>query len=121
VRVIDRERTGGKLHVSDGCKIDESVEVDTSGDIFIGEGTCISDDALILTHDHSPEDITAVTIVPKIIGSNVWIGARAVVLASCHIIGNGAVIGAGSVVTKPVEAYTLVAGNPAREIRKLAR
>lgn len=51
------------------------------------------------------------------IGNDVWIGNRAMVLQGVTI-GDGAVVGAGSVVTKDVEPYTIVAGNPARVIRK---
>jgi serine acetyltransferase len=54
---------------------------------------------------------------PLVIGHDVWIGESAILLPSVSRIGNGAVIGAGSVVTKDVEAYTVVAGNPARKIR----
>jgi acetyltransferase-like isoleucine patch superfamily enzyme len=50
---------------------------------------------------------------PVVIGSDVWIGARAVVLAGVTI-GNGAVIAAGSVVNKDVNDYDIVAGVPAR-------
>ena len=52
-----------------------------------------------------------------IIGNDVWIGNRALILQGVTI-GDGAVVGAGSVVTKDVEPYTIVAGNPARVIRK---
>ena len=51
------------------------------------------------------------------IGNDVWIGQYAVILPSCHIIGDGAVIGAGSIVTKDVPDYSIVAGNPARVIK----
>lgn len=50
------------------------------------------------------------------IGNDVWIGRSAVVLAGVKV-GDGAVIGAGAVVTKDVPAYAVVAGNPARLIR----
>ena len=49
------------------------------------------------------------------IGDRVWIGYRAIVLPGVSI-GEGAVVGAGAVVTKNVESYAIVAGNPAREI-----
>lgn len=52
-----------------------------------------------------------------IIGNDVWIGYSAIILSGVTI-GDGAVIGAGSVVTKNVPPYTIVAGNPARPIRK---
>ena len=51
-----------------------------------------------------------------IIGNDVWIGDRATILSGVRI-GDGAVIGAGSVVTKDVEPYSIVAGNPARPKR----
>ena len=53
-----------------------------------------------------------------IIGDDVWIGANAIILPSCTKIGNGAIIGAGSVVTKNIPDYSIWAGNPAHEIRK---
>ncbi|MFH1425975.1 MAG: CatB-related O-acetyltransferase [Candidatus Kerfeldbacteria bacterium] len=51
------------------------------------------------------------------IGNDVWIGRRAIILSGVTI-GDGAVVGAGAVVTKSVEPYTIVGGNPARVIRK---
>ena len=51
------------------------------------------------------------------VGYDVWIGRDVKILANVTKIGNGAVIGAGSIVTRDVEPYTVVAGNPARVIR----
>lgn len=51
------------------------------------------------------------------IGNDVWIGDRALILAGIKI-GDGAIVGAGAVVTKDVEPYSVVGGVPAREIRK---
>ena len=50
------------------------------------------------------------------IGSDVWIGRSAIVLPGVHI-GDGAVVGAGAVVTRLVPPYAIVAGNPAKLIR----
>jgi acetyltransferase-like isoleucine patch superfamily enzyme len=50
------------------------------------------------------------------VGNDVWIGRGAIVLPGAHI-GHGAVVGAGAVVTRAVEPYAIVAGNPARLIR----
>lgn len=51
-----------------------------------------------------------------LIGNDVWIGRSAIILSGVNI-GNGAVVGAGSVVTKDVPSYAIVAGNPAKLIR----
>lgn len=51
------------------------------------------------------------------VGNDCWIGYGVIITSSCHEIGNGAVIGAGSIVTKDVEPYTIVAGNPARILK----
>lgn len=51
------------------------------------------------------------------IGNDVWVGYNVIITNKCQNIGNGAVIGAGSVVTKDVPPYSIVAGNPARIIR----
>lgn len=50
--------------------------------------------------------------------NDVWIGYGVIILSKCKKIGNGAVIAAGSVVTRDVEPYTIVAGSPARPIGK---
>ena len=54
---------------------------------------------------------------PVAIGPDVWIGHNAILLPGVTV-GAGAVIGAGAIVTRPVPAYTIVAGNPARVIRR---
>ncbi len=52
-----------------------------------------------------------------VVGNDVWIGQNAVILPGVHI-GDGAIIGANSVVGSDVAPYTIVAGNPARVLRK---
>jgi acetyltransferase-like isoleucine patch superfamily enzyme len=52
-----------------------------------------------------------------VIGNDVWICDRVTILSGINI-GDGAVIGAGTVVSKDIEPYSIVIGNPAREIRK---
>ena len=52
-----------------------------------------------------------------VVGNDVWIGQNVTALPGVHI-GDGAIIGANSVVSKDVEPYTIAAGNPIRPIRK---
>lgn len=52
-----------------------------------------------------------------VVGNDVWIGQNAVILPGVHI-GDGAIIGANSIVGSNVASYTIVAGNPAKELRK---
>ncbi len=54
------------------------------------------------------------------IGDDVWVGGGVIILPGITI-GEHAVVGAGSVVTKDVAPYTVVAGNPAKMVRKLER
>lgn len=51
------------------------------------------------------------------IGNDVWIGYNSIILSKCTSIGNGAIIGAGSIVTKDVPPYAIVAGNPTKILR----
>ena len=64
-------------------------------------------------------DVTKVPSAPIVIEDDVWIGAKSTILKGVRI-GRGAVVAAGSVVTTNVEPFTLVGGNPAREIKKLS-
>lgn len=53
-----------------------------------------------------------------VVGNDVWIGQNAVILPQVKSIGNGAIIGAGSIVTRDVPAYAIVAGNPAKILKQ---
>nr|WP_296426698.1 acyltransferase [Yoonia sp.] len=108
------EVRGQPLIIGDGVQINRNVHLDTTGGLTIGAGTLISQDAVIYTHDHGLDPRATPGMVPKIIGENVWIGMRAVILPQCRHIGCGAVIGAGAIVVRDVPAGAIVAGNPAR-------
>lgn len=54
---------------------------------------------------------------PLSIGHDVWIGQNTIILPSCKRIGNGAIVAAGSVVTKDVDDYAVIGGNPAALIK----
>lgn len=106
------------LEVGENTALDEQVNCYCVAPIKIGSSAVISREAFLCTasHDiHSPtrDLITA----PIIIGDFAWVAARAFVGPGVTI-GEGAVVGACAVVTKDVEPWTIVAGNPARFIKK---
>jgi acetyltransferase-like isoleucine patch superfamily enzyme len=76
------------------------------------------EDAVNVFERHQALDTTKVDSAAVVIEDDVWIGAKSTIMKGVHI-GRGAVIAAGSMVTRDVEPFTLVAGNPAREIKKL--
>lgn len=90
------------------------------GGITIGDGTLIGHQVVIATinHDLDPEKRGDMILEPVVIGRNVWIGSHATILPGVTI-GDGAVIAAGAVVNKDVEARTVVGGVPAKFIKKV--
>lgn len=68
-----------------------------------------------LLHEDAIGEIASNSLI---IGSDVWIGAGVTILPGCARIGDGAIIGAASVVTRDVEPFTINVGNPARRIRE---
>jgi len=89
--------------------------------IQTGDDVSIGPEATILTLGHDPQSPGFADRGGEvIIGHRVWIAYRATVLPGITI-GDGAVVAAGAVVTKNVEPYAIVAGNPARKIGERAR
>jgi len=101
---------------------------------MVGRYCAIGENVRIITSNHETECLTLNfhlqsrligrrLIAEKAdvtIGNDVWIGDGAIILAGVSV-GDGAIIGAGAVVTKPVAAFSIAAGNPARIIRKRFR
>jgi len=84
--------------------------------IRTGKNVSIGPEATILTLGHDPRSATFEDRGGDvIIGDRAWIGYRAIVLPGVKI-GEGAVVGAGAVVTKDVDPYAIVVGNPARKV-----
>ena len=98
--------------------IDDNVRLYSANKIKIGTKVAISQGAFICTASHDISDPSRPLITkPIVIEDGVWIGAWAFIHPGVTI-GEGAVVGACAVVTKDVPAWTVVAGNPAREIKK---
>ncbi len=120
---------GKDVNIEKGAMITSTMEIgDHSGiginakiygRVIIGNDVMMAPECIIYTRNHA-FDRTDIPMNqqgsteenPVVIGNDVWIGGRVTILPGVHI-GNGAIIGAGSVVTKDVPDYAMVAGNPA--------
>jgi acetyltransferase-like isoleucine patch superfamily enzyme len=102
---------GERNVINFGCLFDgRRYIIRTGSDVSIGP------EASILTLGHDPQSPEFADRGGDVIIENrVWIGYRALILAGVRI-GEGAVVGAAAVVTKDVEPFSIVAGNPARKI-----
>ena len=92
--------------------------------VTIGNDVMIGRDLKIFTKNHKndrtdiPMRLQGFTeISPLVIGNDVWIGDDVIITAGCCHIGEGSILAAGAVVTKDVEPYCVVGGNPAKVIR----
>ena len=95
--------------------INHDARINCQSSISIGKNTHIAEQVIIMdTDSHQLEG--SVKTAPIVIGDNVWIGVRCTILKGVYI-GDGAVVAAGSVVTKSVPARALVGGVPAKVLR----
>lgn len=98
-----------------------SVYFQAFGNITIDRGTYIAQNVGIITANHNLQNLDRhEEAKPVLIGEKCWIGMNSVILPGV-ILGPHTVVGAGSVVTKSfVDGYCIVAGNPAKIIRKIS-
>lgn len=127
-------RLGDRCLIDSGCILDTysgSIEIGSDvfigplsvvyghGGVVIGNNTLVASRCSILSSNHDVGQIGDIIrelgdiVAPTVIGSNCWLGTDVSVLAGVRI-GDGAVVGAGSVVTRDVEPNTIVYGIPAR-------
>lgn len=127
---------GGRIKIGQYCYLGDNSRIWSAKSIEIGDRVLIAHDVNIFdnqTHpiNHRSRHLQFVEIItsgfPKKIDLNeqsvkinndAWIGANSIILKGVTI-GEGAIVGAGSVVTKDVPPFTIVAGNPARIVRKI--
>ena len=109
-------RLGERVFINSGCRFQDQ------GGITVGDDCLIGHDVVMATlnHDMDPSRRADLHPAPIVVGNRVWIGAKATVLPGVTI-GEDAVVGAGSVVTKDVPAGTVVVGSPARVVREVPR
>jgi acetyltransferase-like isoleucine patch superfamily enzyme len=126
----DESKIGTFVEIQKGACIGRRVKV--SSHTFICEGVTIEDEVFIghgvmFINDRFPRSTNADgsvqseedwSLVPTLIQRRASIGSNATILCGVTV-GEGAIVGAGSVVTKDVPAYTIVAGNPARTLRQI--
>jgi acetyltransferase-like isoleucine patch superfamily enzyme len=120
---------GNNVYVGGNTKLDCVASIVVEDDVLISYECIMADsdnhslDYRIRKKDlaqwkRGEHDWTTTASAPIKVSRHAWIGARAVILKGVTI-GEGAIVGAGSVVTKDVPPYTIVAGNPARVVREL--
>jgi acetyltransferase-like isoleucine patch superfamily enzyme len=106
----------GGFYLGDHSVINERCRLDNRGTLRIGDNVSVSSEVCILTADHDPQSETFSGRNRTVeIEDYVFIGTRALILPGCKI-GRGAMVAAGSVVTRNVEPFAIVAGNPAKPI-----
>ena len=94
------------------------VRCEINGEVEIGENVMMGPDVIIYTQNHAFRNkdvlIREQGYYPSqkvIIGDDVWIGRKVIIMPGVHI-GNGAVVGAGAVVSKDIPDYAIAVGNP---------
>ncbi len=96
----------------------QTSDIDTRSSVVIGNHVIIGQGVKIITNSHDIDDLDFSLKKYGIeIEDYVWIATNATILPSCRKIGRGAVVGAGSVVTKDVPPMAVVSGNPAQILR----
>jgi maltose O-acetyltransferase len=113
----DRIELGDRVAFNIGCFVNGF-----NGLVF-GDGVNIGPHCMIHTANHNFDDATRpvtdqgwAETRPLVIGKNTWIGMGALILPGVRI-GEGCVVGAGSVVARDLEEYTVAVGNPAKPIK----
>lgn len=116
----------GVVTIGNNTHIGDNTIIDVTDDVSIGDTVAIGPNCVIYSHDHGYEsDATAawkgpLITHPVMIEDNAWIGSGVTILPGVTI-GKRAVLAAGSVVTKDVEANSVYGGIPARKIKEIQR
>lgn len=110
------------LRIADYVYIGPEAYIHALGMVIIGRGTIIGPRLTIHSSNHVFKDATAIPYDERfekkgvVIKENVWIGANVILVPGAEI-GEGAIIGAGSVVAGKIPDYAIVVGNPAKVIK----
>lgn len=114
---------GDRIEMGDGVGFNYGCYVNGFGGLVIGDGTLIGPYSMIHTANHRTDDVSRpipeqgwVESPPVQIGPQCWVGMGVCILPGVRI-GEGCVIGAGSVVTADLDAYVVAVGNPAKPVK----
>ena len=107
-------RIGRRVFVNSGCRFQDQGGVTIGDDCLIGHNAVFA----TLNHDLDPSRRADLHPAPIVLGDNVWIGANVTILPGVTI-GDDAVIGAASLVTKDVPAGAVAVGAPAKVVRRV--
>lgn len=110
---------GANVKIGNHVFINHSLTVMARGSIEIEDDVMIGPGASLLTANHDLYDHQVLLCGKVTIKKNAWIGAKAMILPGVTV-GENAIVAGGSVVTKDVEANTVVGGNPVRVLKYLA-
>ena len=116
-------RSPWNIEIGENSIIGQESYLDGSCGIIIGKNTDFSMGVCVWTVEHNPQCPHYSMVdggAPVSIGDRVWISCRAIILPGVDV-GEGAVVAAGSVVTKDVEPFTICAGIPAKKINERNR
>ena len=107
-----------RIVIGENVTIGDTCFLDGRSGLTIGDSVNLGSRVHIYTREHDVDSPTlAETGGPVAIGDHAWVASHAIVLPGVTF-GQGAVVAAGTVVTKDVEPFSVVGGNPARPIRK---
>ena len=116
-RYVKLSAYGGKIEIGNNSYIGDRTEIHAGESVKIGNNVNIAWDCNILDRDYHAFNGDSEVVKPVVIEDHVWIGVRSIILKGVTI-GEGAVVAAGSVVTRDVPAGCLVAGNPAKVMKE---
>lgn len=123
VRRLTAFNVEGALRIDDRVVLSNGTFVHCASAVTIGEATAIGEYSTIADSNHvrTPPGVPVqqeIDAAPVVLGRNIWVGARAAITAGV-VVGDQAFVGAHAVVTRDVDPATLVAGVPARPVRRL--
>lgn len=113
-----------KIRIGEHCYLGYHLSILAGADVMIGNRVLMASDILITTEAHGMDPESEIpymdqplSVAPVSIGDGCWLGEKVMVMPGVTI-GEKSIIGAGSIVTKDIPAFSIAVGNPARVIKK---